>query len=353
MEMTPVMHILFSCFLILSALSLSQAQATATTLDTAADAFTLAALMPGLNYSIFGIPRPPPEFDLNYEIGGPKLRITSCLMNTVAALKVLALGDWDGKISDGTEYRLDDYPEVSIIMTTPRRRRNVQARFVMWAICLGVYDMIAKKKFEFAQFEMSWEGQLLGWVQVVNHPPGAGSRIEEKQTNGPLNSGNNSAASPSTNRTIGQELINITNVVTLNTTNDLPEARLNVSFEPYGVTLGVYDVFVPIMSGLTDMGKIPSTHESSGLIIGLVGFNGFICVLPAVPLRTSPPFMYYGTLVEAISRIPTYMLEKSRFGEINIRIAFDDVMVGFGRLSTRPDCDPDASLPVTLGVAEG
>ena len=352
MEMTPIVPIFSFCFL-LSALLLRQAQATATTLDTAADAFTLAALMAGMNNSILGIPRPPPEFDLNYDIGGPKLRITSCLMNTVAALKVLALGDWDGRISDGTEYRLDTYPEVSIIMTTPRRKRNVEARFVMWAICLGVYDMISKKKFEFAQFEMSWEGQLLGWVQVVNHPPGAGLRVEERQANGPLNSGSISATSPSTNSTIGQEPMNIMNVVTLNTTNDPAEARLNVTFSPYGVTIGVYDVFVPIMTGLTDMGSIPSTHQSSGLIIGLEGFNGFICVLPAVPLRTSPPFMDYGWLIRAVSRIPTYMLEKSRFGEINIRIAVDDVMVGFGRLATKPDCGPDASLPATLGVAEG
>ncbi|KAL9063555.1 MAG: hypothetical protein Q9161_009415 [Pseudevernia consocians] len=343
----------FFCFLTLFGLSFSQVLVAPTTILTpGTDAATLAALTAGVNNSTLGIPIPPPEFDLTYEIGGPKLRITSCLMNTIAALKELALGDWDGKVIDGTEYRLDNYPEVSIIMTTPRRRRNVQARFVMWAICLGVYDMISKKKFEFAQFEMSWKGQLLGWVQVVNHPPSADLKTEGMRANSTMDLGNKSATLPSPNRTLRLEPINITNIVTMGKVDDPAEARLNVTFEPIGVTLGVYDVFVPIMSGLTDMAKLPSTFQSSGLIIGLEGFKGFICILPSLPLRTSPPFMEYAWLIRAITRIPSYMLEKSRFGEINMNIAVDGVNVGFGSLNTRPDCHPDASPPASLGAAE-
>lgn len=262
-------------------------------------------------------------------------------MNTIAALKELALGDWDGKVIDGTEYRLDNYPEVSIVITTPRRKRNIQACFVMWAICLGVYEMISKKKFEFAQFEMSWYEEVLGWVQVVNHPAGKTP-----------NSGNNSATLLNTNRTTEIEPINITNVVTMDNANDPVEARLNVTFEPYGETLGVYDVFVPIMSGLTDMATFPTTHRSSVMIIGFQGFKGFICMLPSIPAHTGPPYMEYGWLIRAITRIPAYMLEKGRFGEVNINMAVDGVNVSFGRLATRPNCNPDALLSASLSIAE-
>ena len=338
------MLVLLFCSLTLFGLSFSQALvAAATTFTPNADAATLATLTAGMNTSTLGIPPTPPEFDLTYEIGGPKLRITSCLMNTIAALKELALGDWDGKVIDGTEYRLDKYPEVSIVMTTPRRGNNVQAGFVLWAICLGVLDMISKKKFEFAQFEMSWKGQLLGWVQVVNHPPSAELKIEGRRANRTLALGNKSAALLGPNRTLGSEPINVTNVVTMDKANDPAEARLNVTFEPFGVTLGVYDVFVPIMSGLTDMAMFPSTSQSPGLIMGLDGFKGFICILPRSPLRTGPPFMEYAWLIRAITRIPMYMLEKSRFGEISMNIAVDGVNLGFGTLSQRPDCHPDAS----------
>lgn len=326
------------CFLILSTtLLFSRALTASTTFTQGSDTLSLIALTSELNNLTLGIPKPPETFDLSYEIGGPKLRITSCLMNTIAALKELALGDWYDKVIDGTEYRLDNYPEVSIITTTPRRKRNIQARFVMWAVCLGVYDMISRKKFEFAQFEMSWYGQVLGWVQVVNQPAGESP-----------NPGNKSANLRYTNGTIGLEPINITNVVTLNNANDPDEARLSVTFEPYGTTLSVYDVFVPIMSGLTDMAQLPITHQTPGLIIGLEGFEGFICLLAAMPARTGPPYMEYGWLIRAIARIPAYMLEKGRFGEINIKIAVDGVDVSFGRLATKPDCDPDALLSASL-----
>lgn len=347
------MGIPFVCLLALSTMSFSQAQIAATTLTSTSDASDLIALTAGMNKSILGIPTPPEEFEMAYEIGGPKLRITSCLINTIAALKELALGDWDRKIIDGTEYRLDSYPEVSIIITTPRRKRNIQARFVMWAICYGVINMISKKTFEFAQIEMSWGGQVLGWVQVINHPPGAVLTKEERQANGTLDLGNQSATLSSTNGTTGLESINITNVVTMNNANDPAEARLNVTFEPYGETLGVYDVFVPVMSGLIDMARFTSTYQPHGLIMGLEGWKGFMCFLPVMPLRTSPPFMEYAWVIRTITRVPMYMLETGRFGEVNITIGVDGVNVGFGRLSVRPDlCGLDASLSASLGVAE-
>ena len=341
------MQTTFFCFLTLSTLLICQALA-AVTLTPSSDA---TAPTFGLNKSTLGIPTPPETFDLKITIGGPKLRLTSCLMNTIAALKELALGDWDGKIIDGTEYRLEKYPKVSIVITTPKRKRTIQARFVIWAICLGVLDMIQKKKFEFAQFEMLLEDQVLGWVQVVNHPTGVALPTEERHFNGtPMR--DNAAFLLNANHTVGLKPTNTTNMLSTNNADDPAEARLNVTFKPYGGTLGIYDVFVPIMSGLADMAQFPSTHQSTGLIIGRKDFNGFICILPVMPLRTTPPFMEYGWLIRAITRIPTYMLENGRFGELNMRIGVDEVTVGFGKITTGPDCDPDALLAASLGVTE-
>ena len=342
----PVMQIPLVCFLTLCSLFLSQTLTATPTPIPGSDASTLTAHMAGFINSTLDIPPLPEEFTLTYEIGGPKLRVTSCLMNAVAALKELALGDWDRKIRDGTEYRLDDYPEVSIIVTTSKRKRNILASFVTWAVCLGMLDMISQTKFEFAQFEMSWEGQRLGWVQVVNHSPRTSLTVEERQTNGSLDLGTEPATLPTTNQPV-----NITDVITTDNANDPAEARLNVIFEPYGSSISLYDVFVPIMSGLSDMGRIPSTSQSTGLMIGLRGFTGFICFIAAIPPRTSPPFLEFGWLVRSVARIPAYMLREGRFGEITIKITVDGAAVGFGRLSKAPDCNDDGSL-ASLGVAE-
>ena len=294
------------------------------------------ALTVGSTNSTLGMPKLPDELGLTYEIGGPKLRTTSALMNAIATLKKLALDDWDGKVIDGTEYRLNDYPEVSIQVNTPKRKRNIKVGFVMWAICFGMYDMISKKNFELAQFQISWAGQLVGWVHVVPTP---GSKVEEGQNHGTLSLGNRSTTSPS-----AKQPLNITNVVTMDNTEDTDDARLTVDFQPYGDTLGIYDVFVPVMSGLTDMGRIPNYYESSGLMIGLNGFNGHVCFIPSIPPRTSPPTLNYGWLIRTVARIPAYMLSEGRFGEVIITVIVDDVMVGNGRVSTSPRCNDDGLI---------
>ena len=285
----------------------------------------------GSTNSTLGVPALPEGIDLTYEIGGPKLRITSSLMNAVATLKELALGDWDAKVIDDTVYKLDEYPEVRITVNTPKRKRNIRAGLVMWAILFGMYDMISKKKFELAQIQISWESQLLGWVHIINYPPSLGSKTPYL--------GNQSATLP-----IANLPINITNVITADNADDPDEARLKVTFEPYGDKLGIYDVFVPVMTGLTDMAKVPSYYESDGVMIGIEGFDGFICILPSLPLRTGPPVLNYGWLKRAVARIPAYMLSKGRFGEVVIKVTVDDVNVGFGRMSTSPKCDDDDKL---------
>ena len=314
---------------------------------TFTSAFT--ATTAGFQTSTLGVPQPPEDFDLTFEIGGPKLRITSCLMNAVAALKELALRYRDSKIIDGTEYRLASYPEVSIIITTAKPKGNMQARLVLWAVCSGMYEMIMQKKFEFAQIEISRQKQVLGWVQVVNHPNTGGLTLEDRQANGILGPRNISASSSDSNHAIELNPVNITTVITLDDANDAAEARLNVTFEPYGEVLSIYDVFVPIISGLTDMAKMPSTYQPAGLILGLDGFEGFICAMPILPIRTSPPFLDNGWLIRTVARIPAYMLDKSRFGEIVMKIAVDEVVVGFGRLSATPRCN---MVPPSAGVAE-
>ena len=339
----PVMHILLICLLTLSNLIFSQSL-------TVTPAFIASPA--GSNYSTLGIPRMPQGFDLMFEIGGPKLRTTSCLMNAVAALKTLALGDWDSKIIDGTEYRLESYPEVSIIVTTAKRKRSIEARFVLWAICLGTFELIAQRKFEFTQIEMSLQGQRLGWLQIVNHPNSAGLRLEEGQANATLGSENTLANVSISNRAIGPDPLNFTTVVMPDSANDADEARLNVTFEPYGDILTIYDILVPIMSGLTDMAPIPSTHQPPNLRIGVEGFRGYICIMPARPPRTEPPFLEYRWLIRTLARIPNYMLSKGRFGEIVMKIVVDEVAVGYGRMSSAPLCDEDALLRSLAGVAE-
>ncbi len=302
------MQVLFAYYWVLLCLPISQSLTTTTPRVLENQTFSASSPNPDFLDLTLGIPEPPQNFDIEYEIGGAKLKVTPCLMNTIAAFKELALGDWLAKIVDGTEYRLDNYPEVGIIVTTPKRKRNVQARFVVWAIALGVYDMIAKKKFEFAQFEMTWDRQVIGWVHVVNHPPPLGlATIRASESNGTLDLEKRVVRPRASNSTMGVDIINITDVVHTSDLADTKESRLTLSFGDFGNTLNIFDVFIPIMMGLSDLATKPSTYIAPELAVVLAGHRARICIFPMIPERTSPPFLEYQWLIRTLVRISEHM----------------------------------------------
>lgn len=123
--------------------------------------------------------------------------------------------------------------------------------------------------------------------------------------------------------------------------NDAEDERLATSFEPQGdVTLGIYDVFVPIMGALCEMAPNPSSYRTNGLIEGLSGFAGAICILPILPLRVEPPHLEFRWMIRALSRIPAYMLEQRRFGDISIEMAVDGILIAHGALNHVPEHFP-------------
>ncbi len=135
--------------------------------------------------------------------------------------------------------------------------------------------------------------------------------------------------------------INHTDVTTVILVNDAEDERLVTTFVPDGdKTLGIYDVFVPIMGALCEIAPHPSTYRSDGLIEGLQGYAGAICILPVFPLRMNPPYLEYRWIVRAIARIPAYMLEQRRFGNIKFDMAVDGVPIAFGALDRLPGKSP-------------
>jgi len=94
------------------------------------------------------------------------------------------------------------------------------------------------------------------------------------------------------------------------------------------------------MGALCEMAVHPSTYRSNGLVEGLEGFAGAICILPVLPLRVSPPYLEFRWMIRALSRIPAYMLEQRRFGDIKINLSVDGVPIGFGAMNHLPENSP-------------
>ncbi|KAL6720617.1 hypothetical protein ACLMJK_002542 [Lecanora helva] len=287
-----------------------------------------------LNNSAVGVPVPPPAFHVKTEIGGPALRKTSCLLVVIEALKQLALGDFDTKIVDGTGFQLTGYPEVSILVNTPRRKRNVLAKYVIWALIFGVEAMVDEKKFELAQFELTWNGQTFGWVHIVDYSSSApGLTTGGMNASEDMDTAKRSLTLPPTSNITNPYIKNTTNFTTTNIANDAAEARLSTMFHPMGGNLGVYDVFLPIMNSIADMATRVKTVRADGLVAGLKGRSGIICIVQAIPTRTSPPYLEYQWLIRTVARIPIHMVESHRFGELDITMTVDGTDVAYGKLT--------------------
>ena len=279
-----------------------------------------------------GLPPPPQAFDVQIEIGGPKLRTTDCLLNVVDTLRKLALGDFRAKIVDGTEYRLDSYPRVSIIVNTPRRKRSVLACYVIWALILGVEGMIERKKFELAQVQLKWNDELLGWVHFIDNPSFLSLDDTDNASDTPDTAKRSLIEVAPSNNSISN--INVTNVISTDFMDDLDEARLNTTFSPLPGDLGVYDVFFPIVNAIADMAEYSKDFRAQALVGGFEGYKGIVCILSVEHM--GPPFLTYGWLIRAISRIPMWMVQQRRFGEVEIMMVVDEVEIAYGKLTTKP-----------------
>ena len=283
-----------------------------------------------------GVPELPKLLRLDFEIGGPRLHKTACLLNVIAALRQLALGDWDAKVIDGTKYLLNEYPQVIILVNTRERKRNIPAKYVVSAITLGVLQMANQKKFELAQFLIEWDSTVLGWVHIVNNPSTSGLTISGGDTNDTLGTAKRSEMQSPSNR-INPEDVYVTNVVSIDIAEDAEERRLKTTFTPIGTHLGVFDIIIPIMNSLADMAQYVITRRASGLVATYEGYKGVVCILDIRPDPTTQPFMSYEWLIRTISRIPAFMVEEHRFGELEIEIEVDGVDIAYGRLTHVPD----------------
>ena len=269
------------------------------------------------------------------------------LMNTVLALRKLALGDYDSRITDGTEYNSDSYPEVSILVSTPKRLRTIPTAIIVWAITAGAYKMISERKIELSQFEIRDRDRLVGWVHIIpnSRPPGdlvlpgsssnSADRTVIRRHIRPRSASNEILIDTDTANVTSMDSSNITNFITTNLANTDPEeARLITTFTPFGNLLSIYDVFIPIFGGLAELARYPGNGRTQYFIEERAGYRGCICITSTPLIIMQPPYLEYQWLARAIARIPADMLSRGRFGEIKIVMEVDRTMVGMGRMGT-------------------
>lgn len=258
-----------------------------------------------------------PRFGLRGRYGQETLNIISLLVNTVNGLANLAHQPFHRRVSAFHVEILPWYADLDISIQPLQPEVDIEVRVAIYALYYAVYYMIQDTKFTNVDYEILWDSKVVGRISITK---GASSSAT---VNNFLNSSQNTTIQ-------NAQLFNTFNMTNLKATPNLGNEGLRPFFEYYhnAEKLTSSEVFVTIMAALKALAHWPSTQVVEPFRTGASGFNTRIQFLGDEVPRTQPPFLTYGLLIDTVRQIPIFMLEKKRFAELMIAVAYDDEILG-------------------------
>ena len=275
-----------------------------------------------------------PDFALVPKFRGPRLFPISCLLNTVDAALQLALGDYDGIITQRMTFKLENYPQVEIVLQ-PYDEQGIASlprKYAVWAVNFSINMMIRNNRYQSSAFFIYRGGRGIGGLSyrvtqtsISESGPQTSENLERKN--------NHTKSLPSqTGYDLGSNVTEYVNVSEVDNSNN----DLQVAIRLTGSKLTSDEVFISIFDILRELSMFPTiarmvtdvTHiVSTGLYVGFSDAND--------PPRTirDPPYFQGEWLVKALARIPSYMVQRQRFREVEAGVSVDGIKVGKVSLS--------------------
>lgn len=274
-----------------------------------------------------------PRFMIRPIYWGPKLDSIVSLQNAVNAMANMALRNTEEGMRD-TTFKLDGSPN-NAITVFPNRWQvggQITRKFVIWGLLRAVYDMTSKNKYQCNTCHLLWQGVEVGTLGFSRGVIAASqTSAGDYQSRGLLSLDNDTALGPSSLQTQSSP-VNV---------NHTPV--LSVDVEPRPLVLQINDVFMTILGAMGNLAAYPNKDES------IYHFHSDWPGTPAfvsfstreLKPRSKPPFMTCRYIVESLAVLPSIMLNRRKFSEVDIVLKLDGVEAGVGLLRRlhRPGLD--------------
>ncbi|KAG7001893.1 hypothetical protein G7Y79_00030g064260 [Physcia stellaris] len=241
---------------------------------------------------------------MNIVMSDTTLPPTALLMNAVELSARYAQLDFLGRTPQRSGIVLPQFPQVEIAVVPAAHSRSIEVRLIIYTIYATMLDMIYFKRFYESEVEISWEGRIKGYVYFT--PSENAAFRPNLQPQNP-----NSSTPDSTPHLQNQKL------------NSAPQP-VNANFDwapiykPGGENIAPNDVFLLALGAIKVVAPFPTTDKVPGPFhIGSAGVNANLQIIMQhgrMP-RPVPPFFRYSHIVEAVRRIPGWMLGRRRFAE--------------------------------------
>lgn len=253
-----------------------------TTTNLTSDLLTVA------NLSQIAIPR-------DFKVDPKLLRfshqpVEAYFYNTISALKEVALQNFDG-VTPSVVFRTRRFPEVDIKLVG----EQLQTRYVVWGLLLALLCMndLPFLGFNTASFSLQWQGVEVGGILFGS------TRTDNTQK------------SFTTDSLDGNDI-----------------SGVSVDFAPYGRELGQGDVFMAIVSALSEAAAKPADERITNIFNSF--FDDFHCQITSkgvIPVRTTPPYSTFGTLIRSLWLATDYIVTSNEKRQLRMLVKVNDVSV--------------------------
>ncbi|KAL9132421.1 MAG: hypothetical protein Q9175_006404 [Cornicularia normoerica] len=250
----------------------------------------------------------------------PVLNRQYTLILSLHVLGTLALDDFNGEQQSQTWRSLQ---HVSIDILGPESRVEsalARRRYAIWGIYKAVHLMVASNDFRSRNYELHWQGALVGYVGINNGLYGA-LGIRNGTANG-------------TGHSIQERTLSVSTHSLPNTTiTDLGNGRINLAFELNGRIIGESDVFMTLFTGILKAAPCSKNERVQSFFVNSRAFNSYLSFKERDDPGPDGPFFEYEQLLQLFMQLPSWMMShSSQWTEADMVVSVDDRVVGAGFL---------------------
>lgn len=287
---------------------------------------TNVAILPAsvANLSVIPIPE---EFQIVPRITQPiKFRREACYLNTIHALKDIALGDFEGQMPPSS-FSTKKFPQL-IIQLNPTFLTTIQRKYVVWALFLAIQHMNEQDAFQPTVFSLKLGHEGLGRIEYGTPRPE--SRLLEQSANHTGISGQ---------PTMDVDGIQGRPASTVST--EVSNRLLSIHYRYFGKPppyIGKNGVFMTVVGALTQAAIPAADADVRYMVLSRVA--GEHCTLSATPTRTTPPFLRFEDFIQSLANAADFYLANRIYTQLDMQLRIDGTTVASVILSYNREPNP-------------
>lgn len=253
--------------------------------------------------------------------GYTDLPLIPAFMNAVELMAQYTLKEDTAQVGQRHGVVLPDFPQVEIAVLPNPPRKTIKVHAILWAIYASMVDMSSQKTFKEVELEIMWSGEVIAYLYFTI-PLDEVSSLE-----------NQTDALTLALPTLKDELdiLDSANTTTTLVSTDIGTFDWNPILKPDGRKISPKDIFILCMGVLKTIAPNPATGKIDGAFhVGseIVDANLQTYFPGRRTPRTTPPYYQFAHLIEALRRIPGWMLGKKKFAELYCTIVVNERPVG-------------------------